>query len=188
MGLFDRFRKKVKQADDDTSFMTDEGSELAEKAIAEREAALRSMNQKEKAPEEKSETASEWDDFDDEIADPFAVPTNSKERKRLARDQATKPSLQPATKQSKRDPMDSTTGRRLAESDMAFEIDLSEYHTNIGGMVISGGRVLDEILNELEDELLSSDMGHDAASELITNLRAHLIAVSYTHLTLPTKA
>ena len=174
MGLFDRFRKKVKQADDDTSFMTDEGSELAEKAIAEREAALRSMNQKEKAPEEKSETASEWDDFDDEIADPFAAPTNSKERKRLARDQATKPSLQPA-KQSKRDPMDSTTGRRLAESDMAFEIDLSEYHTNIGGMVISGGPVLDEILDELEDELLSSDMGHDAASELITNLRVHLI-------------
>ena len=93
MGLFDRFRKKVKQADDDTSFMTDEGSELAEKAIAEREATLRKMKEKEKPTEEKLEPASEWDDFDDEIVDPFAVPTNSKERKRLARDQATKPSL-----------------------------------------------------------------------------------------------
>ena len=174
MGLFDRFRKKVKQADEDTSFMTEEGSELAEKAIAEREAALRSMSEEDKAPEGKIENDSEWDDFEDDIADPFATPTNSKERKRVAREQATKSSQEPL-KRPKTNPMDSTTGRRLAESDVSFEIDLSEFQTNIGGMVISGGPVLDEILEELEDELLSSDMGHDAASELITNLRAHLI-------------
>ena len=174
MGLFDRFRKKVKQADEDTSFMTEEGSELAEKAIAEREAALRSMSEEDKAPEEEIENDSEWDDFEDDIADPFATPTNSKERKRVARDQATKSSQEPL-KRPKTNPMDSTTGRRLAESDLSFEIDLSEFQTNIGGMVISGGPVLDEILEELKDELLSSDMGHDAASELIMNLRAHLI-------------
>lgn len=58
---------------------------------------------------------------------------------------------------------------------MKFEIDLSEYHSSMGGMVISGGPVLDRILEELEDELLSSDMGHDAASELIISLRSHLI-------------
>ena len=174
MGLFDRFRKKVKQADEDTSFMTEEGSELAEKAIAEREAALRSMSEEDKAPEEEIENDSEWDDFEDDIADPFATPTNSKERKRVAREQATKSSQEPL-KRPKTNPMDSTTGRRLAESDVSFEIDLSEFQTNIGGMVISGGPVLDEILEELKDELLSSDMGHDAASELIMNLRAHLI-------------
>ena len=174
MGLFDRFRKKVKQADEDTSFMTEEGSELAEKAIAEREAALRSMSEEDKAPEEEIENDSEWDDFEDDIADPFATPTNSKERKRVAREQATKSSQEPL-KRPKTNPMDSTTGRRLAESDLSFEIDLSEFQTNIGGMVISGGPVLDEILEELKDELLSSDMGHDAASELIMNLRAHLI-------------
>lgn len=174
MGLFDRFRKKVKQADEDTSFMTEEGSELAEKAIAEREAALRSMSEEDKAPEEEIENDSEWDDFEDDIADPFATPTNSKERKRAAREQATKSSQEPL-KRPKINPMDSTTGRRLAESDLSFEIDLSEFQTNIGGMVISGGPVLDEILEELKDELLSSDMGHDAASELIMNLRAHLI-------------
>ena len=78
MGLFDRFRKKVKQADEDTSFMTEEGSELAEKAIAEREVALRSMSEEDKAPEEEIENDSEWDDFEDDIADPFATPTNSK--------------------------------------------------------------------------------------------------------------
>ena len=174
MGLFDRFRKKVKQADEDTSFMTEEGSELAEKAIAEREAALRSMSEEDKAPEGEIENDSEWDDFEDDIADPFATPTNSKERKRVAREQATKSSQEPL-KRPKINPMDSTTGRRLAESDLSFEIDLSEFQTNIGGMVISGGPVLDEILEELKDELLSSDMGHDAASELIMNLRAHLI-------------
>ena len=174
MGLFDRFRKKVKQADEDTSFMTEEGSELAEKAIAEREAALRSMSEEDKAPEGEIENDSEWDDFEDDIADPFATPTNSKERKRAAREQATKSSQEPL-KRPKINPMDSTTGRRLAESDLSFEIDLSEFQTNIGGMVISGGPVLDEILEELKDELLSSDMGHDAASELIMNLRAHLI-------------
>ena len=174
MGLFDRFRKKVKQADEDTSFMTEEGSELAEKAIAEREAALRSMSEEDKAPEGEIENDSEWDDFEDDIADPFATPTNSRERKRAAREQATKSSQEPL-KRPKINPMDSTTGRRLAESDLSFEIDLSEFQTNIGGMVISGGPVLDEILEELKDELLSSDMGHDAASELIMNLRAHLI-------------
>jgi fused signal recognition particle receptor len=174
MGLFDRFRKKVKQADDDTRFITEEGSELAEKAIAEREAALRSMNQEGKNPEETAVADSEWDDFDDDIADPFATPTNSKDRKRAAREQSTKTTHQ-SEKHSKRNPMDSTTGRRLSQSDMAFEIDLSESRTNIGGMVISGGPVLDEILEELEDELLSSDMGHAAATELITNLRVHLI-------------
>ena len=174
MGLFDRFRKKVKQADDDKTFMTEEGSELAEKAIADREAALRSMNQADKISEGPIETQSEWDEFDDEIADPLSTPTSHKERKRAAREQATKASQRPVDI-SKKNPMDSTTGRRLAESDMTFEIDLSEYQTSIGGMVISGGPVLDEILEELEDELLSSDMGHDAASELITNLRSHLI-------------
>ena len=174
MGLFDRFRKKVKQADDDTSFITEEGSELAEKAIAEREAALRSMNQEGKNLEETAVADSEWDDFEDDIADPFATPTNSKDRKRAAREQSTKTTHQ-SEKHSKRNPMDSTTGRRLSQSDMAFEIDLSEHRTNIGGMVISGGPVLDEILEELEDELLSSDMGHAAATELITNLRVHLI-------------
>ncbi len=175
MGLFDRFRKKVKQADDDTSIMVEEGSEEAEQAIADREEALKRLNQTADQPEETSETASEWDDFDDEISDPFSGPTNPKERKRAARDQATRESQKSTDTPLKRDPMDSTTGRRLVKADPKFEIDLSEYRTSIGGMVISGGPVLDRILEELEDELLSSDMGHDASSKLIISLRSHLI-------------
>jgi len=179
MGLFDRFRKKVKQADDDTTFMAEAGSEIAEKAIADREAALSRIAQTDETIQEPTETDSEWDEFEDEIVDPFSTPANSKERKRAARERATQGSPQ-STSDPKSNPMNSTTGRRLTQSDMSFEIDLSDYQTNIGGMVISGGPVLDEILEELEDELLSSDMGHDAASELIKNLKSHLIGSRVT--------
>ena len=179
MGLFDRFRKKVKQADDDTTFMAEAGSEMAEKAIADREAALSRIAQTDETIQEPTETDSEWDEFEDEIVDPFSTPANSKERKRAARERATQGSPQ-STSDPKSNPMNSTTGRRLTQSDMSFEIDLSDYQTNIGGMVISGGPVLDEILEELEDELLSSDMGHDAASELIKNLKSHLIGSRVT--------
>jgi fused signal recognition particle receptor len=179
MGLFDRFRKKVKQADDDTTFMAEAGSEMAEKAIADREVALSRIAQTDETIQEPTETDSEWDEFEDEIVDPFSTPANSKDRKRAARERATQGSSQ-STSDPKSNPMNSTTGRRLTQSDMSFEIDLSDYQTNIGGMVISGGPVLDEILEELEDELLSSDMGHDAASELIKNLKSHLIGSRVT--------
>ena len=179
MGLFDRFRKKVKQADDDTTFMAEAGSEMAEKAIADREAALSRIAQTDETIQEPTETDSEWDEFEDEIVDPFSTPANSKDRKRAARERATQGYPQ-STSDPKSNPMNSTTGRRLTQSDMSFEIDLSDYQTNIGGMVISGGPVLDEILEELEDELLSSDMGHDAASELIKNLKSHLIGSRVT--------
>ena len=124
MGLFDRFRKKVNQADEGNGFMAEEGSEIAEKAIADREQALRSMNQEDATPDEPTGEYSEWDEFDDDFTDPFSAPTNSKERKRAAREQANKKSKQPVSPPI-RDPMDSTTGRRLAESEMTFEIDLS---------------------------------------------------------------
>ncbi len=79
MGLFDRFRKKVKQADDDNTFMAEAGSEMAEKAIADREAALSRIAQTDETTQEPTETDSEWDEFEDEIADPFSTPANSKD-------------------------------------------------------------------------------------------------------------
>jgi len=175
MGLFDRFRKKVKETDHESSIMAEEGSIEAKKAIANREEALRLLNKTESAPPESEQTESEWDDFDDEINDPFAAPSSPKDRKRALRDQASKEAKKELSTPVKTNPMVSTTGRALAKSDISFEIDISEHHTNIGGMVISGGPVLDEILGDLEDELLSSDMGHAAASELIESLRTHLI-------------
>ena len=180
MGLFDRFRKKIKQADEDYGITAEDGSAEAEHALQKRESLeadiRKKKEQKDPGKEEnsKSEPKDEWDDFEDEVEDPFQKPSSSKERKLAARDQALRDAEKP--KQPPRgDAMDSTTGRRLTQSDMKFEIDISEHETNKGGMVISGGPVLDSILEDLEDELLSSDMGHEASSELIESLRAHLI-------------
>ena len=180
MGLFDRFRKRIKQADEDYGITAEDGSAEAEHALQKREsleADIRKTREQEDPGKEgnsKTEPKGEWDDFEDEVEDPFEKPSSSKERKLAARDQALRDAEKP--KQPPRgDAMDSTTGRRLTQSDMKFEIDISEHETNKGGMVISGGPVLDSILEDLEDELLSSDMGHEASSELIESLRAHLI-------------
>ena len=180
MGLFDRFRKKIKQADEDYGITAEDGSAEAEHALQKREsleADIRKTREQEDPGKEgnsKTEPKGEWDDFEDEVEDPFQKPSSSKDRRLAARDQALRDAEKP--KQPPRgDAMDSTTGRRLTQSDMKFEIDISEHETNKGGMVISGGPVLDSILEDLEDELLSSDMGHEASSELIESLRAHLI-------------
>ena len=72
--------------------------------------------------------------------------------------------------------MTSTTGRRLVSSEVnKFEIDLEESLTRRGGRVVKGGKALDNILIELEEELLSSDMGYSASSELMSSLRTQLI-------------
>ena len=181
MGLFDRFRKKIKQADEDYGITVEDGSVEAEHALQTRESleAEKRRTKEQKDPVEegnsKSETKSDWDEFEDEVEDPFQKPSSSKERKLAARDLALRAAEKPRQPPREVNAMDSTTGRRLIQSEMKFEIDISEHETNKGGMVISGGPVLDTILEDLEDELLSSDMGHEASSELIDSLRAHLI-------------
>ena len=78
-------------------------------------------------------------------------------------------SKEPAAK----DPMQSTTGHSLvATGPVDIEVDLGESVTKTGGRVVMSSDKLDRILEELEEELLTSDMA----------------PVSYTHLTLPTKA
>tara|TARA_B100000945_G_C20415760_1_gene615043 strand:- start:434 stop:1696 length:1263 start_codon:yes stop_codon:yes gene_type:complete len=179
MGLFDRFRKKVKQAEEEVGITADDGSAEAEEALQTREfleAELRrTLDQTQEGNEngQATDQESEWDDFEAE-EDPFQRPTSSKERKLAARDQAARTAERDKTA-PKGGTMDSTTGRRLVKSELKFEIDLSEHQTKKGGMVISGGPVLEEILADLEEELLSSDMGHEAASDLIGSLRSHLI-------------
>ena len=63
--------------------------------------------------------------------------------------------------------MKTTTGRKLIPVAKEFEMDLSKSTVNKGGQIIRGGPVLDEILSELEEELLQSDMGHSAVMEVI---------------------
>ena len=176
MGLFDRFRKKIKQADEDNGITAEDGSAEAEQALRKRESledGRRKTREQEDSGKEgnsKTEPKSEWDEFEDEVEDPFQKPSSPKERKLAARDQALRAAERPIQRPRESDAMDSTTGRRLIQSDVKFEIDISEHETNKGGMVISGGPVLDSILEDLEDELLSSDMGHEASSELIDSL------------------
>ena len=56
-----------------------------------------------------------------------------------------------------------------------------------GGMVIRGGEVLDGILEELETDLLSVDMGHAATEELVKALRARIVGSRIsTRTALPT--
>jgi len=72
--------------------------------------------------------------------------------------------------------MQSTTGRKLVAVEPAtFNIDISESEVSRGGQIIKNSPVLDKILEDLEFELLSADMGHSATQEVVAALRANLI-------------
>ena len=136
MGLFDRFRKKIKQADEDFGITVEDGSAEAEQALQKRESLeedLRKTRKYEDPGKEgnsKTEPKSEWDEFEDEVEDPFQKPSRSRERKLAATDQALRTAERPTQPPRERDAMDSSTGRRLIQSDVKFEIDISEHETN----------------------------------------------------------
>ncbi|MAS80716.1 MAG: signal recognition particle-docking protein FtsY [Euryarchaeota archaeon] len=174
MGLFDKFRKRVVEAEKEVGITVEEGSEEAKQAINKREIALSKKSNE--APEKLviKEPKSEWDDIEDDIEDPFLSTTNSRDRKRARRERIARKAA--GAHLMKKEKMTSTTGRRLVSSEAnKFQIDLEESLANRGGRVVKGGKELENILNELEEELLSSDMGHSASSELMTSLRTHLI-------------
>ncbi|MGY8691495.1 MAG: signal recognition particle-docking protein FtsY, partial [Candidatus Poseidoniales archaeon] len=56
-----------------------------------------------------------------------------------------------------------------------FHFDFATEEVKRGGRIIKGGPVFDEILEELEIDLLSADIGHTSVSEIIKLLRMHLI-------------
>ncbi|DAC41799.1 MAG TPA: hypothetical protein D7H71_00890, partial [Candidatus Poseidoniales archaeon] len=56
-----------------------------------------------------------------------------------------------------------------------FDVDLSDSEVSRGGMIIRGGEVLDGILDELETDLLSVDMGHAATEDLVNALKSRII-------------
>jgi fused signal recognition particle receptor len=72
--------------------------------------------------------------------------------------------------------MHTTTGRQLIGKHQAsFTVDFSEEEVTRGGRVVKGGPILDEILEELEIDLLSADIGHASVTELLELLRINLI-------------
>ena len=187
MGLFDRFKKQAKDVVKE-EIVVEEDSIEAELALIERRKLLEAIEKaKTTAPpppppgfedfQEKVED--EWDDFKEQLPpDPFAQPGDKKQRKRAERAASIEPSnlADTESKLKDRDRMQSTTGRKLVAVEPAhFNIDLSDSEVSSGGQIIKNSSVLDEILEDLEFELLSADMGHSATQEVVAALRANLI-------------
>ncbi|MEE2629845.1 MAG: signal recognition particle-docking protein FtsY [Candidatus Thermoplasmatota archaeon] len=182
MGLFDRFKRKVVEAEEESGITVEEGSPEAIEAIAQREEAIRGSAKRIASTQEPTvQTQSQWEEVDDEIEDPFTKPLSTKERKLAARRKAVVENEPEKSQSPPPGNLVSTTGRNLVKSEQqAFEIDLGEDTTNIGGMIISGGPVLESVLDGLEEDLLSADIGHATASEIITSLRSHLVGSRVT--------
>ena len=183
MGLFDRFKKKTKDAVDRNEITVKEDSEEAEKILLEREELLSAIAESKKSNHSIGDTqdeepeADEWDDFSEDLpTNPFSKEKDKKARKIAQQTEKMERIKSIQSTQSKPiDRMKTTTGRELVPVVKEFEIDLSEAKVNKGGQIIRGGPILDEILFELEEELLQSDMGHSAVMEVINTLKANLI-------------
>ena len=183
MGLFDRFKKKTKDAVDKNEITIEEDSAEAEEILQKREELLSAIEESKKQKSSIEDTQEhesgedEWDDFSEDLSkNPFSKEKDKKARK-IAQ-QAEKIDRIKSIKTPQNKPIDrmkTTTGRVLVPVAKEFEIDLSDAQVTKGGQIIRGGPVLDEILFELEEELLQSDMGHSAVMEVINTLKANLI-------------
>ena len=188
MGLFDRFKKKAKEAVEEENFTVEEDSIEAEEALMQRRQLMEAVERaKQAAPpppppgfeQFKEEVEEQWDEFVEELPeDPFSAPVDKKSRKKAERAAAI---AQAEAAEEEPDPpeynpMRSTTGRELVATETAkFEIDLSDAEVKRGGRVIAASQALENIFEELETDLLMADMGHDAVSDVMTTLRGSLI-------------
>ena len=192
MGLFDRFKKKVKEAAEEEEFTVEEDSIEAEEALLQRRQLMEAIERAKDAPPPppppgfekfKEEVEEQWDEFVEELPDdPFSAPVDKKARKKaeraaaVAEAEAEIDAAEKATQTPQHDPMRSTTGRELVASEKAtFEVDLGDAEVKRGGRIIAASPTLDNILEELETDLLMADMGHDAVTDVMTSLRGSLI-------------
>jgi len=188
MGLFDRFKKKAKEAVEEENFTVEEDSIEAEEALIQRRQLMDAIERAKKAPppppppgfeQFKEEVEEQWDEFVEELPeDPFSAPADKKSRKQAERAAAVAQAeaAEEESEPPEHNPMRSTTGRELVASEAAkFEIDLSDVEVKRGGRVIAASQALENILEELETDLLMADMGHDAVSDVMTTLRGSLI-------------
>ena len=178
MGLFDRFKKRFKKTEEEVT--AEENSTEAEEALDEGSRLKEALEQSRSTPEapapQPPEAEDEWDDS--EAEDPFAKPTGRKERKKDRRAASEKKAESPPEIEEKvrRNPMESTTGRTLVASGPAeIEVDFGDSATKTGGRVVKGSGKLDQLLEDLEEELLTSDMAQSAVEEVIQTLKATLI-------------
>ncbi|MCH1523615.1 MAG: signal recognition particle-docking protein FtsY [Candidatus Thalassarchaeaceae archaeon] len=184
MGLFDRFKRQAKEAVDSKKITIEEGTVEAEEIIQKRKDLLLKIENSKKEKSQKIEsnysvndTDDQWDDFSADVEiKPFAKEKDKKSRKLAQKtEKIERIKSQKIPENKPIDRMKTTTGRTLVPTIKNFEIDMSEATVSKGGQIIRGGAVLDEILTQLEEELLQSDMGHSAVMEVISTLKANLI-------------
>ena len=178
MGLFDRFKKRFKRTEEEVTAEGDsvEAEEALDEGLRLKEALEQSRRAPEAPPPQPPEVEDEWDDS--EAEDPFAKPVERKERKKARRAASVKKAeTPPEIKETvRRNPMESTTGRTLVATGPAeIEVDFGDSSTKTGGRVVKASGKLDQLLEELEEELLTSDMAQSAAEEVIQTLKATLI-------------
>lgn len=213
MGLFDRFKKRVKEVaeevDSEALTATEDSAEgklaLKTSAVHEDEwedADTEELDQTLPPIEEEKFEDDDWDDWDDE-EDHIELPVQltKRERKRLEKLEKKrqkelkrrKATLVAKPKGSKVDlsMMRTTTGRQLVEvkaaprgssktADIETEagkvsIELGGGIVEHGGRVIKEGKVLDELLEELEWMLLESDISSEAVTSVLNALRKSLV-------------
>ena len=184
MGLFDSFKRQAKEAVDSKKITVEEGTVEAEEIIQKRKELLLKIENSKKEKSQKVESNDsvndiddQWDDFSDDIEiNPFSKEKDKKSRKLAQKTEKIERKKSEKIPENKPiDRMKTTTGRTLVPTIKNFEIDMSEAIVSKGGQIIRGGAVLDEILTQLEEELLQSDMGHSAVMEVISTLKANLI-------------
>ena len=210
MGLFDRFKKRVKEVAEEVDSEALTAVEDSEEGIAAIETSRyieedweeETFEEEYEEPTPSESQDDDWDDWDDEEDDiELPVVVSKKERKRLEKlekQRAKELKRRKATtiakpKGSRVDlsMMRTTTGRQLVEvkstprgssktADMeteagAVSIDLGGGIVEQGGRVIKQGKVLDDLLEELEWMLLESDISSEAVTSVLDALRKSLI-------------
>ena len=183
MGLFDRFKRRVEETEESHGITVEENTAEALEALAERDRLQKHGATPEPSAEIPApESQSEWDEIeDDELDDPFSAPLPAKDRKKATRQRLAKKAAKKASAKATRGPMETTTGRTLVgTAPTPFAIDLGDDTATRGGRILKGGPELEEILEELETDLLSANMGHAVVTDLTTSLRARLTGARVT--------
>lgn len=213
MGLFDRFKKRVKEVAEEVDSEALTAVEDSEEGIAAIETSrIIEEDWEEETLEEEVEEPTpiesqdddwdDWDDWDDEEDDiELPVVVSKKERKRLEKLEKQRVKelkrrkattiAKPKGSRVDLSMMRTTTGRQLIEvkstprgssktADMeteagAVSIDLGGGIVEQGGRVIKQGKVLDDLLEELEWMLLESDISSEAVTSVLNALRKSLV-------------
>ena len=181
MGLFDKFKKRIKDSKIESDITAEEDTKEAKNAILDRKEKLNNIQiqNKDKQIDQNSNKVieEEWDDIPDKsITNPFYDKHNSKERKFAKRAKSMENNVKKTQLTKVIDNMHTTTGKKLIpKTTVKFHFDFANEEVKRGGRIIKGGPVFDEILEELEIDLLSADIGHTSVSEIIKLLRMHLI-------------